>query len=74
MSLIKRHSAIKWKKKDFADAITATDVYELKPDNPLAIWKGLRQLKKYSETTELNGQLWVYRSKLGEFKCAYGCR
>ncbi|HSW65685.1 MAG TPA: PA14 domain-containing protein [Bacillota bacterium] len=61
-------------KRGFADAITDTDVYELKPDNPAAIKRGLKQLERYSDTTGLNGQLWVYRDKVGEFKCVYGCR
>lgn len=60
-------------KKGFADAITETTVYELKPDNPRAIRQGLKQLQKYSETTRLDGQLWVYREKLGEFRCVHGC-
>jgi RHS repeat-associated protein len=61
-------------KKGFADAITKSDVFELKPDNPAAIRRGLRQLDRYSGTTGLNGQLWVYREKLGEFRCISGCR
>lgn len=60
-------------KRGFADAITRTDVFELKPDNTRAIGRGLSQLKQYSETTRLNGQLWVYGSRLGQFNCVFGC-
>ncbi len=60
-------------KHGFADAITKTDVFELKPDNSWSRTRGLNQLQKYSDATGLNGQLWVYRDKIGEFKCIYGC-
>lgn len=51
-----------------ADAMTKTHVMELKPDNRPAIRKGLRQLQRYSDTSQLDGQLWVYKEKIGEFR------
>jgi RHS repeat-associated protein len=50
------------------DAMTQTHVMELKPNNPAAIRKGIRQLQRYSDASRLDGQLWVYNEKLGEFK------
>lgn len=55
-------------KRGFADAITNTHVFELKPDNEAARKRGLKQLQKYADTKQLNGQLWVYSEKLGEFR------
>jgi RHS repeat-associated protein len=55
-------------KYGFADAMTKSNVFELKPNNQRAINRGLEQLKKYSDNTKLNGQLWVYSEKAGEFR------